>query len=141
MHTIVDLQEIPILRVRADMKGNGPSAAFDLLESRLPTLKGRKFYGAFRKLSNGEEEYYACVEKIDSDDPAKMQLEIGTIPGGKYARRKIVGWEKIVKEGRLPMIFQEFVESLEPSVDHSEIRPSLEFYRSHHEMFLFMPLK
>lgn len=123
------------------MKGNGPSAAFDLLESRLPTLKGRKFYGAFHKLSNGEEEYYACVEKIDLDDSARTQLETDAIPGGKYARRRVVGWRKIVMEERLPRIFQEFAESLEPNVDHSENRPSLEFYRSQDELFLFIPLK
>lgn len=141
VHTIVDLQDIPVMRVRADMKGSGPSSAFDLLESRLPTLKGRKFYGTFRILPNHEEEYYACVEKIDSDDPVKMQLETGIIPGGKYARLKIIGWEKIVREGRLPEIFQEFAESLEPNVDHKEIRPSIEFYRSHDELFLLLPLK
>ena len=141
MDTIVELQNISVMRIRADMKGKGPSTAFELLESRLPTLKGRKFFGAFRKLPNGEEEYYACVEQTESDDPVKMQLETDTIPGGKYARRKIVGWEKIVREGRLPMIFQEFVKSHEPNVDHEEIRPSLEFYRSQDELFLFMPLK
>ena len=44
----VERQEIPVLRVRADMKGKGPSAAFRLLESKLPNLKGRKFYGTFQ---------------------------------------------------------------------------------------------
>jgi len=141
MDTIVELQDTPVMRIRADMKGKGPSAAFEQLESRLPTLKGRRFYGAFRKLADGEEEYYACVEQIESDDPVKMRLETGTIPGGKYASRKIVGWEKIVQEGMLPRVFEGFVKSHEPNVDHQEIRPSLEFYRSHDELFLFMPLK
>ena len=79
--TYVELQEIPVLRVRADMKGKGPSAAFNLLESKLPTIKGRKFYGTFQPTPDGEE-YYACVVRIDSDDPEKMQLETGVIPGG-----------------------------------------------------------
>jgi hypothetical protein len=51
----VELQEIPVLRVRANMKGKGPSAAFDLLESELPTIKGRKFYGTFRPTPDGKE--------------------------------------------------------------------------------------
>jgi hypothetical protein len=72
--TYVELQEIPVLRVKADMKGKGPSAAFDLLESKLPSLKGRKFYGTFQPKPD-EEEYYACVARIDSDDPDKMKLE------------------------------------------------------------------
>jgi hypothetical protein len=51
----IELQELPVLRVRADMNGKGPSAAFEFLESKLPTLKGRKFYGTFRFTPNGEE--------------------------------------------------------------------------------------
>jgi hypothetical protein len=141
MDTVVELEDIPVMRVRADMKGKGPAEAMFILESKLPTLKGRKFYGAFRILSNGEEEYYACVLRLESDDPVKMQLETGTIPGGKYARRKIIGWEKIIREGKLPQIFHEFVKSHEPNVDHQEIRPSIEFYRSHDELYIFVPLK
>ena len=45
MDSIVNRPDIEVLRVRADMKGAGPKAAFDALESRLPGLKGRKFYG------------------------------------------------------------------------------------------------
>lgn len=53
--TYVELQEIPVLRVRAEMRGKGPSAAFNLLESKLPTIKGRKFYGTWRLRPDGEE--------------------------------------------------------------------------------------
>ena len=56
----VELQEIPVLRVKADMKGKGPSAAFDLLESKLPSLKGRKFYGTFKFTPEGEELLRMC---------------------------------------------------------------------------------
>ena len=70
----VELQEIPVLRVRADMTGEGPSAAFALIESKLPTLKGRKFYGTFRDTPEGEESY-ACVARVNSDDPRRMELE------------------------------------------------------------------
>ena len=54
-----------------DMKGKGPSAAFDLLESKLSSLKGRKFYGTFQPKPDGEE-YYTCVVRIDSNNPGKM---------------------------------------------------------------------
>jgi len=139
MDSIVELQDMAVMRVRADMKGKGPSYAFTILESKLPSLRGRRFYGTFRMLPHGEE-YYACVERIGSDDPEKMQLETGTIPGGRYARRKIMGWEEIVRAGRLPAVFMEFVKALEPFVDHAEIRPSLEFYRSRDELILFVPM-
>ena len=129
-----ELQEIPVLRVRADMKGKGPSAAFNLLESKLPTLKGRKFYGTFQPTRNGEE-YYACVVRIDSDEPEKMQLETGVIPGGWYARSKLMDWEKNLS--KLPSLFHEMARTHD--VDSN--RPSLEFYRSQAEVYLFLPVK
>jgi hypothetical protein len=141
MDTVVELRDILVMRVRADMKSKGPPAAFSHLESKLPSLKGRKFYGTFRMLADGEEEYYACVEMVDGDKPELMQLESGSIPGGKYAKRRIMGWERVVREGKLPAAFQEFVESLEPHVDHDRTRPCLEFYRSHEELLIFVPMK
>jgi hypothetical protein len=130
----VELQEIPVIRVRADMKGKGPSAAFDLLESKLPTLKGRKFYGTFQFTPDGEE-YYACVVRMSSDDPEKMELETGVIPGGWYVRSKLVDWQTNLS--KLPSLFGEMRRSNE--VDPG--RPSLEFYRSQEEMQLFLPVK
>ena len=130
----VELREIPVLRVKADMKGQGPPAAFDLLESKLPTLKGRRFYGTFRITPAGPE-YYACVVRIDSDDAGKMNLETGTIPGGWYARRALSDWQGKIPQ--LPYIFQEMAQGQD--VDPS--RPSLEFYRSQAELQLFLPLR
>lgn len=132
--THVEVTEFQVLRVRADMKGQGPSAAFDELESKLPTLKGRKFYGTFRFTPDGEE-YYACVARTGSDDPRVMQLESGVIPGGWYARRKLLDWEKHLSQ--LPELFEEMVQAHE--VDPS--RPSLEYYRSHIELQLLVPLR
>jgi len=131
--TYVELQEILVLRVKADMKGKGPSAAFNLLESKLPTLKGRKFYGTFQFTPDGEE-YYACVARIDSDDPGKMQLETGVIPGGGYVRTKLSDWEK--KIAQLPSLFEEMARTH----DVDPTRPSLEFYRSQTELQLFVPV-
>ena len=130
----VELLGIPVLRVKADMKGKGPKAAFDLLESKLPTIKGRKFYGTFLLTPDGEE-YYACVARIDSDDPEKMQLETGLIPGGWYARSKLMDWEKILS--KLPSLFEEMARTH----DVDPKRPSLEFYRSQAEMHLYLPVR
>ncbi len=130
----VELQGIPVLRVKADMKGKGPKAAFDLLESKLPTINGRKFYGTFQFTPEGEE-YYACVARIDSDDPEKMQLETGVIQGGWYARSKLMDWEKNLS--KLPSLFEEMARTH----DTDPKRPSLEFYRSQAEMHLFLPVR
>jgi tetrahydromethanopterin S-methyltransferase subunit B len=130
----VERQEMPVLRVKADMKGKGPSAAFNLLESKLPTLKGRKFYGTFQFTPEGEE-YFACVVRIDSDDPVKMQLETGVLLGGWYVSSKLMDWEK--KVAQLPSLFDEMARTY----DVDPKRPSLEFYRSRAELHLFLPVQ
>jgi len=133
--TIVDRPQIEVLRVRADMKGKGPKAAFDALESKLPSLKGRKFFGTFRMLDDGEE-YYACVERFPTDNPAALGLEAGTIPGGKYVRRRVWNWESVVAAGKMKEISEEFARGYALDPD----RPSIEFYRSMKELHILLPV-
>jgi hypothetical protein len=135
MDTYVERSETEVLRVRADMNGSGPAGAMSILESKLPSLKGRKFYGAFRLLKDGEE-YYACVERIATDDPERMGLEAATLPGGLYARRKIYDWEKIILAGKLPGYAREFAQAH----DVDRTRPELEYYRSKSELHLLLPV-
>ena len=131
----VERSEVQVLRVRADMKGKGPAEAFRRLESKLASLRGRHFYGAFRILPDGEE-YFACVERIDGEYAARMGLESATIPGGLYVRRKVLDWESVIAAGKLPAIAREMVETYQ--VDRS--RPELEFYRSRSELHLLLPV-
>ncbi|HTW39738.1 MAG TPA: GyrI-like domain-containing protein [Thermoplasmata archaeon] len=135
MDTFVERDEVEVLRVLADWTGGGPAEAMHRLEARLPSLKGRRFYGTFRMLPTGEE-YYACVERVESDDPAQMGLETGTIPGGLYLRRKLSDWQKVIAEGKLGEQFEEMLRTCHP--DRS--RPSIEFYRSMAEMHLLEPV-
>src|SRR5579864_6810355 len=123
MDAYVDRPEMVVLRVRADMKGGGPAAAMRILESKLPSLKGRKFYGAFRLLEEGEE-YFACVERIAADGPVAMGLEVGLVPGGLYVRRKLEDWERIVASRRLGDHFKELIRThkFDPS------GPEIEYY-------------
>ncbi|MGB6500529.1 MAG: GyrI-like domain-containing protein [Thermoplasmata archaeon] len=123
--TIVELENVSVLRVRADWNGPGPAAAFALLESRLTSLKGRRFYGVFRKTAEGEE-YYACVARVEGDDPASLEIETGEIPGGWYARRTIQNWERDVTQ--IAIQFKDMIRVLGEHVDRS--RPEIEFYRS-----------
>jgi hypothetical protein len=134
----VQIPEIQVLRVRANMRGKGPPEAFALLESKLPTLKGRRFYGTFRMTPDGEE-YWACVVRIEEDDPKAMGLETGVVPGGWYVRKKVRNWERVVQEGKLPEIFDELIRSNADKIDES--RPSVEFYRSRTELLAMMPVK
>jgi hypothetical protein len=132
--TYVELKELPVLRIKADWKAGGPATAMAQLESRLPTLKGRKFYAYFTAKPEGEE-YFASVARIDTDDPESMRLEPGVIPGGWYARRRLPDWEKDLTQ--MARLFEEMNQSNE--VDPA--RPSIEFYRSQAEMLLFVPVR
>ncbi|MGI0130313.1 MAG: GyrI-like domain-containing protein [Thermoplasmata archaeon] len=135
MDSYVERDEVEVLRVQADMNGKGPAEAMQKLEAKLRSLKGRKFYGTFRLLDDGEE-YFACVERIQGDDPASMGLDVGKIPGGLYARRKVSDWERVIAAGKLGDLFRDMVHA--HSVDRS--RPSIEYYRSMSELHLLVPV-
>lgn len=134
MDTYVEVSDLEVLRVRADMRAGGPPEAFALLESKLSTLKGRRFYGSFQVSDRGEE-YFACVVRTASDDPIALNVETGKIPGGLYARRTLVDWES--KISSLPILFDE----MGRLHDADPTRPSLEFYRSQSELQLLLPVR
>jgi hypothetical protein len=50
---------------------------------------------------------------------------------------KIVNWEKIIRDGQLPRLFEEFASANAHEADPS--RFSLEFYRSQAELLLYVP--
>lgn len=45
----VTLSEVQVMYVESDNGIAGASEAFDRLEARFPSLKGRKFYGTFQR--------------------------------------------------------------------------------------------
>jgi hypothetical protein len=124
---LVTLDPVTVMFVVSPSGPQGAGEAFDNLEARLPSLKGRKFYGT---LLNGE--YRACVALEAQDAPATMGLQTWTIPGGAYARRRLDRWSE-----RLPEIGQIFG-ALAAEYPRDPARPNIEFYRSQKELLLFM---
>jgi hypothetical protein len=124
---LVTLDDLKVMYVVSPNGPLGAGEAFDRLEARLPSLKGRKFYGT---MLNGE--YRACVAIESQDVPASMGLETWTIPGGAYVRRKLERWPE-----RLAEIGQVFG-ALAAEYSRDTSRPNIEFYRSQKEMLLFM---
>lgn len=108
--------------------------AFQKVESKLPFMKGRKFYGLlYGKPDDGE--YFACVEVKSGDNPQAVGLEKREIPGGWYARKKIRYWYedlKLIGKG-----FEELFES--HSIDTN--RPTIEYYRSERDLHIFVPIE
>jgi hypothetical protein len=132
----VERRDVQVLRVLADMKGGGPAEAMQKLEAKLTSIKGRKFYGVFRVLPEGEE-YFACVEEIASDDPAVMGLEEAKVPGGLFVRRRVFDWSKVIAEGKLPSVSKDMVQHY----DVDKIRPEIEYYRSMTELHILIPVR
>ncbi|HZY94318.1 MAG TPA: hypothetical protein VFE98_05570 [Candidatus Bathyarchaeia archaeon] len=57
------------------------------LESKLTSLRGRKFFGHFNP---DTDEYRACVAIVDGDPkPEAIGFSKWRIPGGKYVYEKI----------------------------------------------------
>ena len=122
------LDDIEVMYIEADGGTDGATDAMQELEGRLQSLKGRKFYGTFL---NGQ--YRACVALQDDDSPTELGLKTWVIPGGKFARRRMENYmERIPEIGRT---FQSMVEETTPDAT----RPSVEYYRRHNELILYLP--
>ncbi len=116
----------------ADGGPQGAREAFDKLEARLPSLRGRKFYGTYHA-----GEYRACVARQPGDDPLVYGLDTWMIPGGLYVREKMKNWSSQLSE-----IGKTFVVMAERERHRADPeRPSIEFYRSKDELILLLPVR
>ncbi len=95
-------------------------------------VRGRKYSGAFD--ADGEE-YRVCVQLRESDDPEALGLEMGTLPGGSYARVRLIGEPPAVYALIAPA-FQRLCER--PDRDRS--RPGIEYYRRRDTIDLLLPV-
>src|SRR3954453_10890141 len=87
---IVELAEVEVVYTRGQKGKPIPEqarVAFDALEAQLRTLKKKRFYGAVV-----DGEYRACVA-LD-EETRGLSLPRWVIPSGRYAMRKIAGWEQ-----------------------------------------------
>jgi hypothetical protein len=117
-------EDIVAMYVESTNGADGARDAFDELEKHLPGTKGRKFYGTYDPATNA---YRACVA-LKAEDQA-IDLPRWVIPGENWTER-------------IPEIGQNFVEmSDEAGERYDPGRPSIEFYRSHDEVILLLPVK
>jgi hypothetical protein len=123
------LEDVDIMYMPAEGGPQGARSAFDRLESCLPSLKGRRFYGTFHR-----REYRACVALIEQDSPSEWGIQTWTIPGGPYEREKLNRWPERISE--IARIFQRL--STKNRADPE--RPSIEYYRSQDELHLLIPI-
>jgi hypothetical protein len=96
-------------------------------------LRGRKYYGAFD--ADGDE-YRICVQLRDGDDPEAFGLEVGSLPGGRYARVRLTGEPPAVYDVIGPTFAK-----LAERPDHDRSRPGIEFYRRRDVIDLLLPVR
>ncbi len=130
---IAEIEPLDVLCVKAAGGLAGLGKAWEDLESKLPTLKKRKFYGAFYP---SDESYLACVV-VSPEDPADgYGFERRSIPGGRCARRKMLDWRS--DPGR---VISEAFDAMSQKAERDRSRPALEYYRSENEVVLLMPVR
>lgn len=129
----VVLDDIAVMYIKSESGVTGAKETFDALESKLTSLRGRKFYGTYEPRTG---EYRACVTLQSDDEPSRLGLPTWTIPGGVYLREKMKDWAS-----RVPDIGKTFAMMAEPASHRlDESRPSVEFYRSESELILLLPV-
>lgn len=127
------IKDIEVMFVESPNGPAGSGEAFNKLESRLASLKGRKFYATFQ-YSTGQ--YRACVATEVPNEPEQLGLEKWCIPGGLYAQEKLENWTEHAEE--IPNVFEKMSQTYSGHIDSS--RPSIEFYKSQKELLLLLPI-
>lgn len=132
----VERNDTPVMFVAAEADPRTVSGAaqraFGELESRLGTLRGRRFFGVFDPKSS---EYLACVQTKDGEDAHALGLGQTVIPGGAYLRTTITGQPPAVY-AQIGPTFEELEKQKRPDSN----RPLIEFYRRHNEIDLLVPV-
>ena len=131
--TIINQPEIKLVVCRATEFPAGIKDSWERLESKLASLKGRKFYG-LTFFEEGHLVYYAGLLPLDRNEVKAVGFPTLTLKSGKYARVKLMDWNNHTDE--IAPIFDELME--EYKKDPSG--PTVEFYRSQSELHLLIPL-
>ncbi|MEZ0275319.1 MAG: hypothetical protein ACAH88_10480 [Roseimicrobium sp.] len=132
--TIIEQPALRLITAKAATFPGDTSGAFQVLESRLPTLKGRKMYGLVYGTANGLEYYAGLVPESEAEEQ-DFGMPIIEVPAGPCARRKLENWMEHTDQ--IGMIFDEMITQY--GMDRS--RPTMEYYRSAQELHLLVPIE
>jgi DNA gyrase inhibitor GyrI len=134
---IVERDEVSVMFKRVSDGQSEITRGWAELEEAVGSLRGRRFYGVFydNARADSSAEYHVCVQMRDDDDPARLGLELGTIPGGRYARMRL--------EGEPPAVYRLIAptfEKLSGRPDRDPERPGVELYRRRDAIELLLPV-
>jgi DNA gyrase inhibitor GyrI len=130
--TIVERENSHVMFKRAADEQQAITRAWAELEDLVGSLRSRKFYGVFDEQA---DEYRACVQLREDEDPEALGLSTDTLPGGRYARVRL--------EGEPPAVYALIAptfEKLAQRRDYDPTRPAIEFYRRRDVIELLLPV-
>ena len=128
---LIECDDVPVMFTRVADEPDAITRGMADVEAAVG-LRGRKYYGAF---DVDCDEYRVCVQLREGDDPAALGLEVGTLPGGRYARVRLTGEPPEVYR-RIGPTF----ERLSQRPDRDRSRPGIEFYRRRDVIDLLLPV-
>lgn len=134
--TLISQPTLRLITAKSAKFPEGNREAFAALESRLETLKCRRFYGLVYHTDAGLE-YHAGLtpdNEIEERRFAALGFPMRQIAGGPCARMKLLDWTS--KTDQIGPSFGEMMARYE--VDGS--RPQMEYYRSLSELHLLLPV-
>lgn len=131
--TVVKMPDLLLAVCKAHSFPDGITDAWNRLEARIPSLKGRRFYG-LTTCEGGELVYYAAVKVGSEDEAASLGFPAMRVRGGRCVLVKLMDWPNRV--GEISAIFDELMRNF-PMAPNA---PTLEYYRSQSELHLLVPL-
>ena len=127
----IERVDTPVIFIAAADGSAEIGGAWDRLESLLGSLRGRRFLGVF----DDSGVYRCCAQIRAGDDPGRLGLERGTVPGGRYLRTTVHGPQPATYRLLAPTF-----EQLRRRGTMDPSRPSIEYYRRADRIDLLMPI-
>ncbi len=100
---------------------------------QLVGLRSRKMYALVDLVAG---TYSTCTPIRNGDDPEKLGLHRGALPGGSYRRGRL--------RGEPPDLYRSIgpgFDELEAAGDADRTRPLVEFYKRHDQIELWVPVR
>jgi hypothetical protein len=129
---LVEREDLVVMFMRVADEPTAIGRGWETLEEAIGGPRGRKFYGAF----DGAGEYRVCVQLREGDEPGELGLEVGTLPGGRYAVVRLRGEPPDVYDLIAPTF-----ERLLGRPDRDPGREGIEFYRRLDVIDLLLPVR
>jgi len=127
------LDELTLMYFKAESFPKGITGVWDKLDKTIPSMKGRKFYGAARMI-DGKMEYRACVVPLNTNEPKELGMDTFTIPSSNYAAKKLHDWQSHIPEIR------EIFTELNHKYNANPVLYNLEYYENDKELIIMLPI-